>query len=88
MTSQRIHLVDADVMIDVQRQHPAAVSWYTSAPSGSIALPGHALMELYQNAQNQQHTFAVDRLTTSLPLIWPSDLECVQAVRNFRSLHL
>jgi predicted nucleic acid-binding protein len=75
-------------MIDVQRQHPAAVAWYASTPPGSLALPGHVLMELYQSAQNQQHTLAVDRLTTSLPLIWPADVECLQAVRNFRLLHL
>ncbi len=75
-------------MIDVQRQHLAAVAWYASAPSGSLALPGHALMELYQDAQNTQHTLAVDRLTFSLPLAWPTDAESLQAVANFRRLHL
>lgn len=75
-------------MIDVQRRHPAAVTWYASAPSGSLALPGHVLMELYQSAQNQQQTFAVDRLTRSLPLVWPTDAESLQAVANFRRLHL
>ena len=88
MTSQSIRLLDADVMIDVQRQHPAAVAWYTSVPLGSLGLPGYVLMELYQSAQNQRQTFAVDRLTSSLPLIWPTDTESLQAIRNFRSLHL
>ena len=84
----RILLVDSDALIDVQRKHPAAVAWYASALPGSLALPGHALMELYQDAKNQQHTLGVDRLTFSLPLVWPSDAECLQAVRNFRRLHL
>jgi len=88
MTSFRISLLDSDVLIDVQRQHPAAVTWYASAPPGSLALPGHALMELYQDAQNQRHTLAVDRLTFTLPLVWPTDIECLQAVKNFRRLHL
>ncbi len=88
MRPQRIRLLDADVLIDVQRGHPAAVAWYASAPSGSLALPGHALMELYQDAQNQQQTLAVDRLTLSLPLAWPTDAESLQAVANFRRLHL
>lgn len=75
-------------MIDVQRLHPAAVAWYASASPGSLALPGHTLMELYQSAQNQRQIDAVDRLTTSLPLIWPTDAEGLQAVANFRRLHL
>lgn len=75
-------------MIDVQRGHPAAVSWYASVPAGSLALPGYVLMELYQSAQNQQQTLGVDRLTYSLPLVWPTDAEALQAVKNFRRLHL
>ena len=88
MRPQTVRLLDADVMIDVQRRHPAAVAWYASAPFGSLALPGYVLMELYQSAQNQQQTLAADRLTRSLPLIWPTDAEALQAVANFRRLHL
>ncbi len=88
MKPQTVRLLDADVMIDVQRRHPAAVAWYASLSTGSIALPGHVLMELYQSAQNRQHIIAVDRLTRFLPLIWPTDAECLQAVKNFRLLHL
>ena len=88
MRPQTVRLLDADVMIDVQRRHPAAAAWYASASSGSLALPGHVLMELHQSAQNQQQTLAANRLTRSLPLIWPRDAEALQAVANFRRLHL
>jgi len=88
MRPQTVRLLDADVMIDVQRRHPAAAAWYAPAPSGSLALPGYVLMELYQSAQNQQQTLAADRLTFSLPLVWPTDAESLQAVVNFRRLHL
>lgn len=47
MTPTRIRLLDSDVMIDLQRQFPAAVTWYNSVPPGTLALPGHVLMELY-----------------------------------------
>ena len=86
--SQRIRLLDADVMIDLQRQFPAAIIWYGSVRDGILALPGHALMELYQEAQNTQQAIIIDRLTSPLPIIWPNDAECLQAVRNFRRLHL
>lgn len=88
MKLQTVRLLDADVVIDIQRGHPAAGTWYASASSGSLALPGHVLMELYQSAQNQQQTLAVDRLTRSLPLVWPTDAESLKAVANFRRLHL
>lgn len=88
MRQAQIRLLDSDVMIDVQRGHPAAVAWYASVSAGALALPGYVLMELYQSAQNQQQTRGVDRLTYSLPLVWPTDTEALQAVRNFRRLHL
>jgi len=88
LTPQRIKLLDSDVLIDLQRGYPPALAWYLSVPPGMLALPGHALMELYQAAQNTAQTLAVDQLTEHFPLIWPTDLECLEAVRNFRLLHL
>ncbi len=75
-------------MIDIQRQHPAALAWYVSVPTGTVALPGHALMELYQSAQNRRQVMVIDRLTAPLPVVWPNDTECMKAVVNFRGLHL
>ena len=83
-----VRLLDTDVMIDLQRGFPAAVAWYAPVPDGMLALPGHVLMELYQDAQNSRQTIIVDRLTTPFPLVWPTDTEALQAVRNFRRLHL
>jgi predicted nucleic acid-binding protein len=88
MTTTGVRLLDTDVMIDLQRGFPAAVAWYASVPDGMLALPGHVLMELYQDAQNSRQTIIVDRLTTPFPLVWPTDTEALQAVRNFRRLHL
>ena len=86
--STGVRLLDTDVLIDLQRGFPAAVAWYASVPDGMLALPGHVLMELYQDAQNSRQTIMVDRLTTPFPLVWPTDTEALQAVRNFRRLHL
>lgn len=88
MTTQRIKLLDADVMIDVQRGFPPAVIWYDSVAPGTLALPGYTLMELYQAARSMQETRAVDKITYSLPVIWPTDEEALRAVANFRLLHL
>ena len=87
-TDTRVRLLDTDVMIDLQHQRPAAVAWYRSVPPGMLALPGHALMELYQDALNLQQTTVIDRLTVPFPIVWPNDAEALQAVANFRRLHL
>lgn len=88
MMATRIRLLDSDVMIDLQHSFPPAVAWYNSVPVGTLALPGHALMELYQSAQNTAQSVVIDRLTYPLPIVWPNDAESIQAVRNFRLLHL
>jgi predicted nucleic acid-binding protein len=75
MTPARLRLLDSDVVIDLQHQHPAASAWYASAPPGTLALPGHALMELYQDARNTQQTLVIDRLTDPFPVVWPTDAE-------------
>jgi hypothetical protein len=46
-----MRLLDADVLVDIQRQHPPATAWYqslTELPS----VPGLVVMELVQDAQN------------------------------------
>ena len=85
---QPVRLLDTDVMIDLQRGFRPAVDWYASVPPGTLALPGHALMELYQDAQNMAQNRVVDQITAPFPIIWPADEEAIQAVRNFRLLHL
>lgn len=88
MRPAQVRLLDTDVMIDIQRKHPAALAWYQSVPLGMLAIPGHALMELYQDAENMRQNIIVDRLTSGLPIVWPTDTEALQAVANFRVLHL
>ena len=88
MRPAQVRLLDTDVMIDLQRKHPAALAWYQSVPPGMLAIPGHALMELYQDAENMRQNIIVDRLTSGLPIVWPTDTEALQAVANFRLLHL
>lgn len=88
MTATRIRLLDSDVIIDIQHGFPPAVAWYDSVPPGTLALPGHALMELYQDARNTAQNRVIDEITAPFPIIWPTDEEALKAVANFRLLHL
>ena len=80
-------ILDTDVLIDVQRGHPAALAWFaglTTVPS----VPGIVVMELIQGAQNAQQVRDAVRLTAPLPLIWPTPTDCQRALTDFAAFHL
>jgi predicted nucleic acid-binding protein len=55
-------LVDTDVLIDVQRGHPPALTWFASL-TGLPAIPGFVAMELIQDARNSQEVSEATKLT-------------------------
>lgn len=64
-------VLDTNVLIDVQRGHAAALTWFsglTELPS----VPGIVVMELIQGAQNAKQVRGVLRLTAPLPVVWPT----------------
>ena len=80
-------LLDTDVLIDDQRGHPSALSWFaglTEVPS----IPGIVVMELIQGAKNARQVRVVQKLTAPFPVVWPSFGDCHRAMTDFSSLHL
>ncbi len=82
-----LRLLDADVLIDVQRGHPPAVAWF-NALTQRPGVPGLVLMELIQDAQNMRQVRIAESLVHGLPLLWPSVADCQRALADFRKLHL
>lgn len=82
-----LRLLDADILIDVQRGHPPAVAWF-NALTQRPGVPGLVLMELIQDAQNAGQVRLAESLVHGLPLFWPSPLDCQRALTGFRKLHL
>jgi predicted nucleic acid-binding protein len=83
-----LRLLDADVIIDVQRLHPAALAWYSSVSPATLAVPGYVVMELYQDALNKAQLRITDTLIGHLPIVWASETEASRALSLFRTLHL
>jgi predicted nucleic acid-binding protein len=80
-------VLDTDVLIDVQRGHPAAVAWFTGlteVPSVS----GLFVMELIQGAKNAKQVRDALRLTAPLPVVWPTAADCQRALADFTAFHL
>ncbi len=82
-----LRLLDADILIDVQRGHPPAVVWYTSLPVYPT-VPGLIIMELMQDARNKREVEQALRLVKPLPVTWPTNADCERALQDFRVLHL
>jgi predicted nucleic acid-binding protein len=82
-----MRLLDTDVLIDFQRQYPPAMAWYaslTEVPS----VPGLAIMELIQDAQNRRQVQEVLRLVAPMPVVWPTEADCARALDDFTTFHL
>jgi predicted nucleic acid-binding protein len=80
-------LLDTDVLIDVQRGHPPALSWFgglTDIP----AVPGFVVMELVQDARNAAEVRQALKLVAPLRIVWSTEADCSRALSDFTAYHL
>ncbi|HUQ69642.1 MAG TPA: PIN domain-containing protein [Planctomycetaceae bacterium] len=80
-------ILDTDVLIDVQRGHATALTWFgglAEAPS----VPGLVVMELIQGARDARQVRDAAMLTASLSVIWPTTADCQRALADFTTFHL
>jgi predicted nucleic acid-binding protein len=82
-----MNLVDTDVLIDVQRGHPPALTWFAGLAE-LPAVPGFVVMELIQDARNGQEVKQALKLVAPLAVVWPTDVDCWRALFDFAFYHL
>jgi predicted nucleic acid-binding protein len=82
-----MELVDTDVLIDVQHGHPPAAIWFTGLKC-LPAVPGFVVMEMVQAARNKREVQQALRLVAPLQVVWPTDVDCAQALSDFTNYHL
>ena len=80
-------LVDTDVLIDIQRGHAPALSWFTGLKE-LPAVPGFVVMELVQDARNAGEVRRALQLVAPLQVIWPTESDCNRALSDFSTFHL
>ncbi len=81
-------LIDTDIMVDVMRQYPPAVSWLVSLGAQAIGIPGLVAMELLQGCRNRQEQQQVERILRPYMRHWPSQGDCERAFDDFAAYHL
>ena len=82
-----MYVLDTDILIDIQRTHAPAVTWFSSLVE-LPSIPGFVVMELVQDAQNAQQVRGALKLVTPLPVIWPTQTDCTRALADFTAYHL
>ena len=82
-----LRMLDADVLVDIQRSHPNAVAWYASL-SEYPAVSGLVVMELIQDAPSKREVEQALRLVKPLPVAWPTESDFQRALADFRVLNL
>lgn len=80
-------LLDTDVLVDVLRGHAPAVEWFTGLDE-LPSVPGLVVMELIQDADSKDRIDRALKLVAPLPVLWPSEADCDQALSTFREYHL
>jgi hypothetical protein len=82
-----MELVDTDVLIDIQRKHPPAVTWFVGL-ADLPSVPGMVVMELMQDARNSSEVRKTLKFVAPLPIIWPTETDCNRALSDFSVYHL
>lgn len=80
-------LVDTDVLVDILRGHGPAVEWFEGLDE-LPSVPGLVVMELVQDADTKERMDRALKLVAPLPIVWPSELDCDQALSVFKEYHL
>ena len=81
-------VLDSDVLIDLLRQHSAAIAWLDSLNDQEIALPGFVVMEILQGCRNKVEQEKVERVLADFAILWPSPETCSDALHVFAQTHL
>ncbi|MDF5734355.1 MULTISPECIES: PIN domain-containing protein [unclassified Nostoc] len=82
-----MYLLDTDVLIDIQRGHAPAITWFASL-SELPSVPGFVVMELIQDAQNKQQLSNALKLVAPLPIVWTTEADLTRALSDFMTYHL
>jgi len=82
-------LLDTDVMIDLLRQYPPAVAWFSALDEQEeVALPGYVVMELLQGCRNKDEEEHLQRVVAPYGVVWPMPADCDRALGIFAQYHL
>jgi predicted nucleic acid-binding protein len=82
-----VRVLDTDILIDVQRGHPAAVAWFAGLTERP-AVPLLVVMELIQDAANKTQVNQTLALVAPLTIVYTEPADQQRALQDYRTFHL
>jgi predicted nucleic acid-binding protein len=76
-------LLDTDIMVDILRAYPPAVSWLRSQEEQEIGLPGYVVIELLDGEPNKESMNKMQRVLEPYLIHWPNAADCNRALSVF-----
>lgn len=87
-----MHFLDTDIVIDLLRGFPAAITWFESLgdETEAFALPGYVVMELlsWKGINNKQDLLLFYDALAEFSVYWPSPDSCTEAMKDVYSHYL
>jgi predicted nucleic acid-binding protein len=76
-------LVDTDVMVDLMRNLPQAVAWFSGLGDEVVALPGYVAMELVQGCRSRSELDGLEQRISRALIVWPEPETCDRALSAY-----
>ena len=80
-------LLDTDVLVDIERGHPAALTWIATLTDPPF-VSGFAALELARGAANKAQLRRIRKFLNDFPLLWPTAADMAQAFDKYAVLRL
>jgi predicted nucleic acid-binding protein len=74
-----VTLVDADVLIELQRKSPQAIAWAESARNIDVNVPGIAALELVIGSRDKNERDRASRFVGQLRVLWMNEADHLKA---------
>ena len=89
MEKSNLILLDSDIMIDLLRQYPPAISWFdTLDDDEELLLSGYVMMELIQGCRNKIEQERLQHELATYGIVWLAPVDCSKALDVFTEYHL
>lgn len=75
-------IMDTDVHIEIQRNHPPALNWLASLQIVPC-ISGFAAMELFADRANLTELKIAQKFVAKFPVMWPDEASLSQALNAF-----
>lgn len=82
-----MRVLDTDVLVDLLRFYPPAMSWFASLTDVSL-VPGYAVFELLAGCNNALAVQRLRRWLRPFRIYWPTTADCERALQNYARLSL